>query len=285
MSARTPEGLTLRARLTLFAISTSFAISRAGAIAAVAANRRLHRVLPTTVRVILLVGGAITIGVGAATTIATGLGPGPFDVLVTGMSSAIGLPFAVSLWILAGVLGVISALLGKRPGPGTVLAPMIIGPMIGTMAGPLGALLNATVDALFGSSQRSGLASVASYATLGAAHVVGVVIIGFGAGAMIVSGLGAGTGDLLASATSSKLGRSMPIVRTALEVGFVGLGLTLGGPAGVGTILVALTVGPSVRFGHARVDALISHWTDSVLETNGPDTLAGRSAMQFKSVR
>ena len=285
MSARTPEGLTLRARLTLLAISTSFAISRAGAIAAIAANRRLHRVLPVTVRVMLLVGGAITIGVGAASTIASGLGPGPFDVLVTGISSAIGLPFALSLWALAGVLGVISALLGKRPGVGTVLAPMIIGPIIGSLSGPLGSALDAGLEALFGAGQRDGLTSVAAYAALGVAHLGGVAIIGLGAGAMIASGLGAGTGDLLASATSSKLGRSMPIVRTALEIGFVGLGVTLGGPVGVGTILVALTIGPSVRFGHGRVDAMIGRWTDSVLSAKRPETLAGRSALHLKSVR
>ncbi len=275
----------MRARLTTLAISTSFAISRAGAIAAIAANRRLYRVLPMTVRVALLVGGAVTIGFGAATTIASGLGPGPFDVLVTGISSSIGIPFAAALWLLAGVLGLFSALLGKRPGVGTVLAPMIIGPTIGMLTGPFGSLLESLVEALFGPGEPVSVSRSASMAVLAVAHLAGVVAIGIGAGAMITSGLGAGTGDLLASATSSKLGRSMPVVRTALEISFVGVGLILGGPAGIGTVLVALTIGPSVRFGHSTVDALLTRWSDSLLSAKGPDTLVGRSVLHMKGVR
>lgn len=190
------------------------------------------------------------IGVGAGLTIGTGLGPGPFDVLVTGIGVTTGLPFAASLWLCAAVLAVVATVLGKRPGLGTALAPLIIGPMIGVVAAPVRALL----PAIDGPGQL-----VPGHLVIAIViHLCGVVLIGFGSGAMITSGLGAGTGDLLAAATSSKLGRSMPLVRTCLEVSFVGFGLILGGPVGFGTVLVAGSIGPAVRFGHHRVDGLVA---------------------------
>lgn len=251
----------------------SFSISRAGAIAAIAGTRQLQRVLPLTYRLALLIGGAIAIGIGAATTISTGLGPGPFDVLVTGISHQSGLSFALSLWLLAAVLGLASALLGKRPGLGTVVAPLIIGPVIDLMSGVVGPLLPTTIDGPM------------MFASVALVHLFGVVVIGFGAGAMITSGLGAGTGDMLATATSSKLGRSMPVVRTALEISFLGFGLILGGVAGLGTVLVALTIGPAVRFGTKQVDSAMARLSNAVVDATGTESVIGRSLLNFRGVR
>ena len=238
-----------------------------------------------TLRLGLLVSGAVTIGFGATLTMATELGPGPFDVLVNGIAATVGVSFAVALWLLAGLLAIVSTALGKRPGPGTFLAPMIIGPIVGGLIGPLTSLLDSFVGALFGAADPVGVEKLASVAVLSAVHLGGVLLIGFGAGAMIISGLGAGTGDLLAAATSSKLGRSMPVVRTALEVSFVGFGLMLGGPAGLGTVLVALSIGPSVRFGHARMDATLTRWADAVLVPTRADSVVKRSVGSLRRGR
>ncbi len=238
----------------------SISISRAGAMAAVMASRRLRRTIPFVARVALMIGGSTVIGVGAAATLATGLGAGPFDVLITGVSHQTGLPFAFSLWLLAGSLTVVAAMLGNRPGLGTISAPLIIGPVIGWSSGFIRATLALAIES---GSEAAGLGVVwqqrpSEVVAAVVVHLVGIGLIGIGAGALISSGLGAGTADLLSAATSSKLGRSVPVVRTCFELFFLGLGLTLGGQAGVGTILVALTVGASVRFGHAAVDAAVN---------------------------
>lgn len=255
---------------------TSFSISRAGAVAAVAHNVRLRRALPTTIRLAMLSGGAVTIGLGAALTLATGLGPGPFDVLVAGISNQSGLSFALSLWVTAGTLAIVSSIMGHRPGPGTLLAPLIIGPVIQFSTVLFRSWLPYAVSSsgLGASGLDAAWPSRPQDAVLAAGlHLLGVVAIGFGAGAMITSGLGAGTGDLVAGATSSKLGRSVPLVRTGLELSWLGIGLTLGGPVGVGTILVALTIGPAVRFGHGRVEAAVTRTLGQPLPdrpTEGP---------------
>jgi uncharacterized membrane protein YczE len=72
---------------------------------------------------------------------------------------------------------------------------------------------------------------------------------------LIVSGLGAGSGELLASAASDRTGRPEPRIRMAFELVWLAVGVMLGGPIGVGTVLVALTIGPAVAVGYRAVDA------------------------------
>ena len=237
---------------------TSFAISRAGAIAAIKTNRRLRAALPTAAQIMLLATGSLVVGVGAAITLSTGLGAGPFDVLLTGVSNQTGLPFAAALWACAAALMLIATGLGNRPGPGTILAPMIIGPMIQAMLGPLASI------------RPSGPLGIGDWIWLGGAQLIGVAVIGVGAGAMILSGLGAGTGDLLAAATSSRLGRPPALIRTMLELAFLGVGLILGGRAGIGTVMVAMTIGQSVSFGHRQVEAVVTSLVKPVEQSKRP---------------
>ena len=81
-------------------------------------------------------------------------------------------------------------------------------------------------------------------------------VVGLGAGALIVSGLGAGSGELLASAASDRTGRPEPRLRMAFELTWLVVGVLLGGPIGVGTVLVALTIGPAVMVGYRAVDSV-----------------------------
>jgi uncharacterized membrane protein YczE len=237
-------------------LPSGFALSRAGAVAVVSARQHLGRTQPAArlaVRVGLLIGGALLIGLGASSTLASGLGPGPLDVLVTGISGRFGLPFAPALWAVAATLGIVAFALGRRPGPGTVIVPLIIGPVVGAATGVIDEVLPQAPHV----TDLGGLVAMGpvSLAVLVAVHLFGVALIGVGAGATIVSGLGTGTGDLLAGATSDRLGRPVALVRTALELSWVGFGLTLGGVAGLGTVLVALTVGPAVKAGHGVVES------------------------------
>lgn len=238
----------------------TISISRAGAMAAVVASRRLRRMLPFTAKAGLTIGGSAIIGIGAGATLATGLGPGPFDVLITGVADQTGLPFAYSLWLLAGSLTVVAALLGDRPGLGTIGAPLIIGPVVGWSSEAIRTALALTIETGGGANGLVAVWQQRPTEVVGAVaiHLLGICLIGIGAGALITSGLGAGTADLLTAATSSRLGRSAPLVRTGLELSFVVFGLLLGGQIGLGTMLVALTIGPAVRSGHANVEAAVA---------------------------
>jgi uncharacterized membrane protein YczE len=88
-------------------------------------------------------------------------------------------------------------------------------------------------------------------------QILAIATVGIGAGALIVTGLGAGSGELLASAASDRSGHPEPRVRLAFEVTWIVLGIALGGPIGIGTVLVAALIGPAVARGHRLVESAV----------------------------
>jgi len=68
------------------------------------------------------------------------------------------------------------------------------------------------------------------------------------AGAMYIgSQLGPGPRDGLMTGLARRTGLSLRLVRTVLEVTVLGVGWVLGGVVGVGTVLYALSIGPTVQ--------------------------------------
>ena len=211
--------------------------SRAGAVAAVLSRGVARRVLTTSARFGYLVAGSVLIALSVSITFWTRLGPGPLDVFIGAVSERTGLPLAIAVWVTVGSMILLAALLGRRPGVGTVLSPFIIGPVLGVAVHTLERVK--APDAL--------LVTVPL-------QLVAIAAIGLGAGMLIVSGLGAGSGELLAGAGSDRTGRAESVVRFGFEMTWVTLGVTLGGPAGLGTVLVAALIGPSVANGYRVAD-------------------------------
>lgn len=213
--------------------------SRAGAVAAVINRGVPRRVLGLTTRFALLILGSILIAASVAVTIWNELGPGPLDVFIGGIRQQTGLPLTFAVWLTVGSMIAVASMLGRRPGVGTVLSPLLIGVVLQAALASLEA-----VDAPASVAVRVGV------------HLVAIIGIGVGAGALIVSGLGAGSGELLASAASDRSGRSESKTRTVCELAWIVNGLALGGPAGPGTLLVAVLVGPAVGLGFRVVDGI-----------------------------
>ncbi len=225
-----------------------FASSRGQAIAAFLAGVPSTRSMRFSVRVALLVAGSCTIAVAVAVTLWNGLGPGPLDVFIAAVRVRSGLPLGPTVWLVVGSMIVLSWLLGRRPGPGTLISPVIVGSIMqatATTLEPVG-----VPDEL---AVRIGI------------HLLAVAAIGLGAGALIVSRLGAGSGELLAAAASDRSGRSEPRARMAIELSCLVAGVALGGPVGLGTILMALTIGPAVAVGHRIVDGAVTQTSERSL--------------------
>jgi uncharacterized membrane protein YczE len=216
-------------------------LSRAGAVAAVLASGPIPRVLRRSGRVALLVSGSVLIAFGVAVMLWTELGPGPLDVFIGAVRARTGVSLTVALWLVIASLIGIAWSLGRRPGVGTLISPLIVGPVMQTALSVLDRV--DPPDAV---------------AIAAAIHLLAVFVVGLGAGALIVSGLGAGSGELLASAASDRSGRAEPRVRMAFELTWLGAGIILGGPIGIGTVLVALAIGPAVAVGYRLVDAVSS---------------------------
>ena len=75
---------------------------------------------------------------------------------------------------------------------------------------------------------------------------VGILVIGIGGSIYLIANLGPGPRDGLMTGLSRKTGTPMAYVRSVLEVSVVIIGWSLGGTAGVGTLIFAIMIGPVI---------------------------------------
>lgn len=182
--------------------------------------------------------GLTCCGVGLALMVLAKLGLGPWEVLHQGISRRTGIPIGRT-GILVGFLVLLAWIpLRQRPGIGTVANVLWIGIVIDLVLAAL--------------PDPDGLALRA------ALMVAGVGLMGLGSGFYIGAGLGAGPRDGLMTGLSSRHGRSIRLVRTAIELSALGFGWALGGTVGIGTVVFALGIGPLVQLslGYLTMPAL-----------------------------
>lgn len=201
---------------------------------------RTGRVLAATSRTILFLVGAVTVASSVALLLWNGFGPGPLDVFIGAIRELTGIPLTFAVWMTFAMLITLAWSLGRRPGPGTLMAPLITGPVMQTV--------------LTGLEQFGSPSNLIVQIPV---HSVAIAGVGLGAGALVVSGLGAGTGELLAAAASDRSGRSQPRIRMMIEATWLIIGVALGGPIGFGTVMVALLIGPAVAHGYRVVDSMV----------------------------
>ncbi len=230
------------------------AVSRAGA-SALAMSARPYGGAPRTPlgrRWVGQIVGSGLVALGVGVTLATDIGVGPLDVFNIGLAERLDVPMAIAVWLVAAVMMVLAAVLGNPPRLGTLVTPFV-----------LGAVLEPIADAF------AGLASLPFIAAMGV-QVVGVTVIGIGAGAIVVAGFGAGLGELISEASSWRFGRSMSTMRLCLEVTLLGVGVALGGPFGPGTVLVAILIGPAVTRGVRWSEPLVNGPLQRAVSTDTP---------------
>lgn len=181
---------------------------------------------PVARRLGTLAAGFVLVGVGVALMIRGRVGVAPYDVLTTGVAAAAGIPIALAAMLVpVGFVGLAWAL-GRRPGPGTALAVVLIGPIIGAVLRVLPhAEAMAPRIALFG---------------------VGFLIVSAGVTGVVIAEIGPGPVEILMLAIHDT-GRPLAPVRTGIELCSVVVGWAIGGQIGVGTLVVALLIGPLLR--------------------------------------
>ncbi|MET9622569.1 MULTISPECIES: hypothetical protein [unclassified Streptomyces] len=185
-------------------------------------GRRLPR------RLTQLYTGLALYGVSSALLVRGGLGLEPWGVLHQGLAERTGLTIGVVSIIVGAVVLLLWIPIRQRPGLGTVSNVFAVGlAMDGTLA---------LVPAAHGLAARIALL------------VLGIVLNGVATGLYIAARFGPGPRDGLMTGLHRLTGRSIRLVRTAIEVAVVATGFLLGGSVGVGTVLYALTIGPLAQF-------------------------------------
>lgn len=77
--------------------------------------------------------------------------------------------------------------------------------------------------------------------------VLGIVGIAVGCGVYVSTNLGEGPRDSLMMIAVEKLHVSITVARTAMEIFAAGLGYIMGGPVGIGTIIMVFALGPIIQ--------------------------------------
>jgi uncharacterized membrane protein YczE len=189
----------------------------------------LYRGLPPTEvrrRLPRLVGAFVLLGFAITLTIRADLGLAPWDVLHQGISERTGLPIG-TVGIAVGLVVLLAWIpLKERIGLGTILNVILIG---------------ASIDLWMLVVPEGG-----DTAWQWTEFVVGAFLLGPGVALYLSCELGAGPRDGVMTAL---VGRGLPLrtIRTAMEVTVLAAGFALGGTVGVGTVVLALTIGPNIH--------------------------------------
>lgn len=165
------------------------------------------------------------------------LGLSPWDVLNQGIARHSPLSFGMAnVAVGLGIL-LLAWALGGPPGWGTLGNAVLVGTFIQGLVS-----LHAVT--------RLGDAGLATRIALLA---TGIVLIGPSTAFYIGADLGAGPRDTLMLVGARRSGRRVGLVRAAIEVCALAVGIVLGGTFGVGTVAFALAVGPVVEASFAAL--------------------------------
>jgi uncharacterized membrane protein YczE len=173
---------------------------------------------------IQLYAGLALYGASMALLVEAGLGLAPWTVLDQGLAELTGLTIGVMVILVGAVVLLLWIPLRQRPGLGTISNVFVIG-----LA--LDATLSVVPDAHTLTVRVPLLAA-------------GVLLNGVATGLYIAARFGPGPRDGLMTGLHRRTGRSIRLIRTAIEVAVVVTGFALGGTVGVGTVLYALSIGP-----------------------------------------
>ncbi|MFM9698721.1 membrane protein YczE [Streptomyces europaeiscabiei] len=209
-------------------------------------QRRLGR------RLTQLYTGLALYGASSALLVQAGLGLEPWNVLHQGLAELTGLTIGVVSIIVGAMVLLLWIPLRQRPGLGTVSNVFVVGiAMDATLAlVPEAHTLAVRIPLLVG----------------------GIVLNGVATGLYIAARFGPGPRDGLMTGLHRRTGRSVRLMRTAVEVAVLATGFALGGTVGVGTLLYALSIGPLAQL-FLRVFALPSESGSTVVAT-GPSERA-----------
>jgi uncharacterized membrane protein YczE len=197
-------------------------------------------------RLIQLLVGLFLYGIAISAMVQAAVGLDPWDVLTQGMSLHTGIPFGIMTNIIG--LGVLLLWipLRQRPGIGTVLNALLVGP-----------------------SAQLGLAIIPAPEQLWLRILLfagGLVLLALATGLYIGAHLGPGPRDGLMTGLHARTGKPIWMVRTAIEVTVLIIGWILGGNVGFGTLAFAVLIGTLV------------HWSMPIFAIRMPDAPGGGSA-------
>jgi uncharacterized membrane protein YczE len=178
-------------------------------------------------RIVQLPVGLFLYGFAIGMMVRAGIGVGPWDVLTQGVSAHTGIAFGWVTNIIGALVLLLWIPIRQKPGVGTVLNVLMIGP-------------SAQVALWLIPAQHALIVQVLLFAA-------GLALLAIATGLYIGAGYGPGPRDGLMTGIHHRFGWRIWMVRTSIELTVLIVGWLLGGNVGIGTIAFALLVGPLVN--------------------------------------
>lgn len=191
---------------------------------------------PKAFTVLMLVIGLFLFGLGEAILIASDSGVSPWTVLAQGISKMTNVSIGEATFLISISILLFWIPLRQIPGIGTILNVIIIASAIDLTLPYLPHPENFLLKILQAS--------------------LGILVVGIGSGIYLSCNLGPGPRDGLMVGLQQITNKSIPTIRTFIELSAVISGWLLGGIVGVGTILFVFGIGPCVGMGLTLVEKL-----------------------------
>lgn len=185
------------------------------------------RAKPRTLTILVL--GLWIFGTGEALLVVADLGNGPWTVLAQGVTTVVPITIGAATLLVSVVVLALWIPLRERPGLGTIANALVIAAAL-----QVGVWFIPHPEALW--------LRVASM-------LAGIAAIGLGSGLYLTTNLGPGPRDGWMTGLHLRFDWPVSRVRLGIEVGVLLVGWLLGGTVGIGTVLFALLIGPSVGWG------------------------------------
>ncbi len=176
-----------------------------------------------------LIIGLIFFGIGETLIITANIGVSPWFVLHQGLSFVTGFSIGITTFIVSVLVLLLWIPIKQKPGIGTLLNAIIISIVV-------------DLSLLFLPHPNDIILKLLQV-------VIAMILIGIGSGFYLIANLGPGPRDGLMTGLQRVTKFSFTLIRTILEITAVLIGFYLGGLIGLGTIIYAALVGPSVSLG------------------------------------
>lgn len=194
-------------------------------------------------RISIYLFGLAVAALGIALVILSGAGAGPWDLIVVGLNNH--MPLTIGIWsiISQAMVVLLTAFIEKaRPQYGSVVAILI-----------RSAFLDLWVYVVL-----KNIDFAANFASQWITLVMGVIFLGTGIGIYVEAKFPKAPIDGLMVALHNRFGWKLSTSRMVIELSAVVIGTLLGGPLGLGTMVVALMLGRIIQFSNKRVQWILA---------------------------
>ena len=204
-------------------------------------------------RIVIYLVGLVVTSLGVALIIRSAVGAGPLDTVAVGFKQYFGLTIGIWSIVTQGLLVIITAIVEKaKPRLESIVAVVI-----------RSWFLDIWFYIILADIEFSNAIAI-QWLT----YTVGLIAVGLGIGIYIEARFPKTPVDGLMIALSERFNWSMSVSRLVIESSAVTFGFLLGGPVGLGTVIMAITLGRIIQISNSIIRKLLTNTQKKSFSSN-----------------